>query len=402
MFIDDGYTPECELDHSIRLYNHKEFPARAMRYDHILYQMGNSMFHYYMYPYLRSYGGILVLHDYNMHTVGRHIALYVSADGLNAYEEYLREDYSAEFVSSYLGKVQNGGAIDTSIVSNGFVSNYASKIIVHSNYAREGLLEHDLGRNVRTIPLYAKVESLADTVEAKKFFGYSADSFVMAAFGHIHYTKRAIPILKAAIRFMKEQINVQLVFVGKLDENLKPEFEKVVQDSGMADRIRVTGYVDLDDFTNYIDATDVCFNLRYPYNGENSGSLARILAKRKAVVVNDVGSFGEVPDQCCVKLPSVEKLSAKKEEKLIYQTMKKLYEDADLRENLGLNARRYVEEILDLEKIAEQYTAFINEPNCAVITESILETIQHQEIRTKRYTVEQARGLAKTLAYCVE
>ena len=62
--------------------------------------------------------------------------------------------------------------------------------------------------------------------------------------------------LWTAIRFLQEKSNAYLVFVGKLDENFKPEFLKLLQSSGMEDRIRVTGYVDLDEFREYIDATD--------------------------------------------------------------------------------------------------------------------------------------------------
>ena len=401
VFIDDGYEADCQLNSNICVYNHQEFHARAGEYDQVLFQMGNSLYHYYMYPYLRKYGGVLVLHDYNMHGVGQCIALHVKDDNLRTYEEYLSEDYPKEFVENYLDGIRKGKKVDTSYELNGFVTNYADKIIVHSEYAREKLLERNIGRNVKVIPHYAKIEEIRNRESAKHRFGFADDSIVFAAFGHVHETKRIIPILKAAIKLMKQNEKVYIQFVGKLDDQIKDEFKKLCDNSGVADRIAVTGYVDLEEFVDYIDATDVCLNLRHPYNGENSGSLARILAKRKCAVVNDIGSFGEVPDECCVKLPAVDTMSSAKEEKLIYQTMAKLAEDIEYREEIAENARRYAEEVLDLRKIAEQYSEFIFDDRKHTVTEDVINQIREQEVFGKQYSQQEIRGIAKTLAYCV-
>ena len=75
-------------------------------------------------------------------------------------------------------------------------------------------------------------------------------------------------------------------------------------------------------------------NLRWPYNGETSGSLMRILAKGKCVVVNDVGSFSEIPGECCCRLPSVEELSEGEEEDEISKAMLRLAVRREERERL--------------------------------------------------------------------
>ena len=402
VYIDDGYTPDDLFADQISIYPHTEFSARVKEYDHILYQMGNSMFHYYMYPYLRQYGGTLVLHDYNMHGVAQYVALHICNDNLETYRGYLLEDYSADIVQQYLQGIRNGKSVQISMELNGFVTNYANKIIVHSEYAREKLLEHDIGRRVAKIPLYAKIEPLVPVETAKRALGIPEKNLVYSTFGHIHETKRAIPLLKAGIRLLKEQRNAELYFVGKLDAGIEEEFQTICEKSGVSDRIHVTGYVDLDEFCKYIDASDVCFNLRYPYNGENSGSVARILAKGKCVVVNDVGSFGEIPDACCIKLPPVESMSNRQEENAIYRSMKELAGNRKGRARLGREARKYAEEVLDLQRIAEQYASFITQKQVGTITEDVLDMIREYEIEAKNYTEQEVRGIAKTLAYCVE
>ena len=58
---------------------------------------------------------------------------------------------------------------------------------------------------------------------------YSEDEVVIASFGHIHETKRAIPILKAFALLCEKYSNLRYNFVGKLDQSIKNEFEEFVQ-----------------------------------------------------------------------------------------------------------------------------------------------------------------------------
>ena len=59
----------------------------------------------------------------------------------------------------------------------------------------------------------------------------------------------------------------------------------------------------IEDFNGYMAACDIVLNLRYPTVGESSGTLLRALGMGKAVVVTDVGSFREYPDEICLKAP---------------------------------------------------------------------------------------------------
>ena len=67
--------------------------------------------------------------------------------------------------------------------------------------------------------------------------------------------------------------------------------------------MRVLGFTPIEEFVGYIAACDIVLNLRYPTVGENSGTLMRALGLGKAVLVSDVGSFCEYPDDICLKVP---------------------------------------------------------------------------------------------------
>jgi hypothetical protein len=68
-------------------------------------------------------------------------------------------------------------------------------------------------------------------------------------------------------------------------------------------RIMVTGYVGrLAKFYLYLKAVDAVVNLRYPSAGESSGTFARALAEGRVVIVNNLGSFAEVPPDVALKV----------------------------------------------------------------------------------------------------
>ena len=74
--------------------------------------------------------------------------------------------------------------------------------------------------------------------------------------------------------------------------------------SGAAEQVRLLGYLPVDEMDDLLLASDLVLNLRYPTFGESSGVLARALGLGCAVAVTDQGSYAELPDAVCFKLPA--------------------------------------------------------------------------------------------------
>lgn len=362
VFIDDDYQPTGSYGDAVQIFSHEEYEAKREQYIDTVYQVGNSEFHMYMFPYIQKYHGTVVLHDYNLHGV----AVYMAFDDHDAdytlYRDLLCSDYDKNDVRNYISKLKKGetGYHIYDMPVNGFVTNYATKVIVHSEEAREKLLYKNIGCDVTHIWSYAKVEDyIADNAKSKVSMGYDPDDFVLAAFGHVHETKRIIPILKAFSKISLQNVKAKLLFVGKLDKNLENLFYQTLDIEKIADKVKVTGYTELDDFIHYIDMTDICLNLRYPYNGETSGSLMRIFAKGKCVIVNDIGSFGEFPDEICAKIPNVMDLSEQQEVEYIENAIMSLMNDSQYMLKMRQAAFNFAKENLDLPKIGVEYVKCI-------------------------------------------
>lgn len=378
VYIDEGYKFDCRLDKRVNVYSHNDFCKRVKEYQEIIYQVGNSDFHSYMFPYIKKYSGIVVLHDYNLHGIANYLTMSGKNKSFDKYAAILLEDYNKLDVDRYIEKLKQGttGYRIYDMPVNGFVINYAKKVIVHSFEAKKKLLLKDFGRNARQIWSYSKFEQKKRSVsELRDKFGYSNEEFVIAAFGHIHETKRAIPILEAFSRVKEEHSNCKLVYVGKLDSSIKGSFRQKIRELGIEEDVRVTGYVEMDEFKEYISITDLCLNLRYPYNGETSGSLMRIFAEGKCVVVNDIGSFGEFPDEICVKLPSVERMSHEEEIEKITNAIMLIIENDEIKLSLQESALNFARENLDIKLVAKEYYKYILANDKRVLTERKLQDI---------------------------
>lgn len=398
IFIEETYNATPVFPSNVVIYSHKAYPSRRSQYADTVFQVGNSEYHFYMYQYIKQYHGTVVLHDCNLHGAFYHMAINKGNGNYLLYRNLIDSDCPADTADNYIQSLKNGSALPDlyNMELNSYIADSADRIIVHSNYAKKKLLTKNIERNVTVIPLYAKTLMPADSRVLKQKNGFSADTVIISAFGGIHATKRIIPIVKAFSELKKEYSNVHLMLSGKPSEDIKQELEQTINSENLQNSVTVTGYINLDKFNEYIDMTDICVNLRYPYNGETSGSLMRILAKGKCVVVNDIGSFSEIPDNACVKLPSVEDMGESRETEEIYKVLKRLTENEKERSETGMNARKFAQEELDIKSAVEKYYNVISSSKSVCpVTEKLIDALRND----RNMPASDIREVSETLAY---
>src|SRR5207249_3806447 len=131
---------------------------------------------------------------------------------------------------------------------------------------------------------------------------------------------------------------------------------RLVAQLGIADAVRLTGYVNLEQMYVNLRAMDVSINLRYPTAGETSGTLARSLAEGRAVIVNNYASWAELPSDVALKVeidgPQGEQVG---------QHLLHLARDPAFRAGVEERSRRYAAELLDPNRCRDQYLDFARE-----------------------------------------
>lgn len=218
--------------------------------------------------------------------------------------------------------------------------------IVHSDYARDLVRLRAPRTRTWTIPLPAP-ELPAPTGEERAWTGIPPERLLIAHLGFVTTPKRPFVYLGALRQIIDRGVDAHLAFVGK--DEMGTALTDRVAELGLQDHVTVTGFLDTPTLERWLQAVDVVVNLRAPHVGESSGSLSYGLAAGKAIVVQPVGSWAEIPDDVVVRLPVTDDDTT-----ALADTLFALGQDGRLRDRFGDAAARYANEHLGAHDCAEQ------------------------------------------------
>jgi glycosyltransferase involved in cell wall biosynthesis len=355
-----GFSPDNKyIKQEFNIYDIKRFKSNHTKkhYDCNLYQMGNNhLAHEWIYEQALHEPGIVVLHDFAIHhmmaamTVGRgKTELYLDemqyAHGDKGFQAAL------SFIKGQAPPPWEDRAIEFPM--NKKLIESAKGVIVHSYYTRNLIKEVFPYIPIQVIPHYTKIcnAPINDYEMARIELGIKENTNVIATFGFVTPAKRLDKILTALVRLHRDGYEFKFYIVGEVPG----EIEAKISQSGLPDDMVVlTGHVKLTLFLQYMKASDICVNLRYPVHGETSGSLHRLLGMGKPVLVSNVGSFREYPDDAVIKIDVTHK-----EEDQIYEALKLLLDNPQKKLEIGNIGYTYAKEHLDIEKVAKAYRYFI-------------------------------------------
>jgi SAM-dependent methyltransferase len=175
---------------------------------------------------------------------------------------------------------------------------------------------------------------------------------LIGVFGFLKPYKRIAESLRAFRRLVRALPEARMILVGEAHPELP--LQSLIASMGLKEQVRHLDFVPMEDFNGYLGACDIVLNLRYPTVGESSGTLQRALGMGKAVIVSDVGSFRELPDDICLKAP----VDAT-EEKHLFEYLALLSSRPAVRNALGERARAWAERECSWDAVARRYVEFL-------------------------------------------
>jgi glycosyltransferase involved in cell wall biosynthesis/SAM-dependent methyltransferase len=338
-----------------RLVSIETFTAAPANYnpadfDVALYQIGNNPHHDFCYEMALRYPGVPVIHEANLHHLIADITIK-----RGDWDAYLREvefDGGAEALA-YAQRVKTlevGPDYDgVPMLRRLLCASRAA--IVHSECVEQELRKAGFTRPVGRIQHGAWAPE-ADRMGYRQRLGIGENTLI-GAFGFLKPYKRIAESLRAFRRLLKVEPGARMILVGEPH----PEFplDSLIESLGLGPSVRVIGFAPIDDFVGYLAACDIVLNLRFPTVGENSGTLMRALGLGKAVIVSDVGSFREFPDDIVLKVP----VDAS-EEDLLFEYLNLLVSRPRIRASLGQAALQWVERECTWRRVAERYAEFLD------------------------------------------
>jgi glycosyltransferase involved in cell wall biosynthesis len=304
---------------------HRVFPAATLGtitnpydYDAVLYCLGTSRFHIDTLERCRQFPGIVWLHDANV------MGLYLEWAARTQWE--LRYGWRGERATRSIGQILHDEAVIAygesglnelpdsidgyqEYVASGitFVAPSivrARHVIVNSALAAARVVE-DYARSRYESPLPA----MSQVPHAVPTLGFDNNASSMpgatptvVSLGFCVPRKRPQVIVEAIAQLAQR---VELVFVGSCAPALEREIQSIAARLGVADRVRITGYVDESEYRMWLQRAHCAVQLRDIDFGESTGTVHDAIAAQVPVITS-VSSCRELPEGTVVNVdPSI-------------------------------------------------------------------------------------------------
>ncbi len=371
LYHESGYVPEPSLvEGGFDCCDARLFPRQAAVRDYhgVVYQMGNSRYHRFLYEIMLRHPGVVTLHDFCL--AGFHLEYGFR---LGRLREFFRDELlqwypeQASTIETLLAPSEwNWEELTRECAARGLYLNRsvldaADRLVVHSPWCVDQLRAAPAtaaqADRVSVIPhgIWPRPVSLADRFAIRDRFDIPRDALMVASFGFIHPDKMSPEALDAFAGVARSNPSALFVFAGEeADGGIVRRHATAL---GLAERVRFLGRQAMPDFTDLIAASDLGVNLRRPpTNGETSGALLYLLAAGVATIVTDVATFSDYPEGTVWKVRWESDGAAGLE-----TAMHTLAGSAEARAALGKAALDHVRAHHDWSRVAERYIEVIEQ-----------------------------------------
>ncbi|UOA09520.1 glycosyltransferase [Methylobacter sp. S3L5C] len=333
------------------------FVKNAHQYDRVLYHFGNSGFHQHMFDLLANIPGAVVLHDFYLGDVQwcrdtRNNSQFTLAGAL-----YQSHGYAA--VAEYF----HASSVTDSVRKfplNLEVLQQSQGIIVHSEYSRHLASKwygHQFSADWAVIPLLRAPVTDGNRDLSRQQLGLKSDDYVVCSFGLLGVTKLNQHLLDAWLHSgLIQDRRCILVFVGENDNTeYGTRLMETIRTSKLDQRIRITGWVDMATYRNYLAAADLAVQLRTNSRGETSAAVLDCMNYALPTIVNANGSMADLSSDTVWVLPDIF------EDHQLVEALETLWHNDEKRSGLGQRAQEIIRTRHAPDSCAEQYVEAIEQ-----------------------------------------
>jgi glycosyltransferase involved in cell wall biosynthesis len=320
-------------------------PEILRSYDLVIYNFGNYLpFHREIYLLSRRWPGVCVLHDFVMHHffAGYHL-------------EYLRDpnSYRVLMESLYGVEAPAGKIWETDDVVRfplfEEVTRGALGTVTHSEFFKRKV-EACFTGPVARIPLAYDVGKTGPQLSRQQL-EVSPDKVLIVTVGHVNPNKQVDRVIGAIAQLGAASQGLVYAILGSVSPDYERKLKSAVKAAGLAEVVRFLGEVSDEVLRAYLSAADICINLRFPAMEGASASVIEEMLFGKAVIVNDVGFFSELPDDCVVKVQAGRDVD-------LVLALKALVSDVPARERIGALAKLFAADEFSPDNYAKKLMDF--------------------------------------------
>lgn len=340
------------LNANFTIQSDEWFVKNSNKFEVIVYQFGNSHYHFFMLQLLYLFPGIVVLHDFFLS--GLHQWIDIIAEK-GQYLFYQSIYYSHGFPALLELVKTDRRSIIEKYPCNLKVLKRALGIIVLSKHTID-LAEYWYGPNITSKffliypPHLPKKISPLERNEIRKKLKFNKNDFLICSFGFLGDTKQCHRTILACSDPKLSAVNFHLIFIGgNADLEYNQLLYNIINKNNLQKKIKFIGFASPETYVDYLISADIAIQLRTKSRGETSACILNCLSYGIPTIVNNHGSIQELSESVVIKL------NDKFTDNELSEAIIKLYTDRFLRSNLSNNALKYIEKKHHPVDIAKNY-----------------------------------------------
>lgn len=332
--------PAAELEEHARVrhYDPEHVPwADINAADATIYHMGNNPeYHAPIWKVNRRHPGIVIIHDLGMqHFFGGlvHKNLGLSGDEYREMMSFYHPNGGAETADTFLNGYRTADEISQHCSLMGAALENATAVAAHTLTGYE-LVRSCSNLPAAYIPLFTLPGENIQAGETKPARERAKDEpYRIIIFGFLGPNRRLESVLQALNDFpLKSRFRLDVY--GTLSNEAR--IQQMIDSLGLADIVRLHGFVPADELTVALSGSDLAINLRDPTMGEASASQLRIWQHGLPSLVSDTGWYATVSRS------TVSVVRRRTEVEDIQMHLDRFLRSPGTYRQIGENGRRYV------------------------------------------------------------
>ncbi len=346
VIVDQTTISDTWISENCMIHSGDWLRIHASEYDRVLYHVGNSPFHEYMFDLLEQVSGIVVLHEFFL---GHLAHKYYHSH----FEDHLYNCHGYPAIHS-LNQSENRENIIWNYPLNLPILQNALNIISHSPYNLK-LAQQFYGHNIAldhwSIIPHLKAPKMINRKYSREILQFTDNQFIVCSFGLIGSMKLNHRLLEAWINSdLAQNEQCLLIFVGENDSSeYGQNLLNKIKASGLQQRIIITGWTNTESFQHYLAAADIGVQLRTQSRGETSGALLDCMNNGLATIINAHGAMADYPDDTSYLL--ADNFSNLE----LTHALETLWNDKDYRKKLTLNATNMLQQLHSPKACTQAY-----------------------------------------------
>jgi glycosyltransferase involved in cell wall biosynthesis len=365
----DLYVKQDEIDWDegkalFRIYDEKDFPPVAERYDGIVYEVGNSEFHAHMLEAMEKFPGVVVLHDAYLSGLYGYLDFHLQQQG--HYVRGMLQSHGAQVQKFLAPAAGDANGVFNSMVALpctkavlggaiGVISHSPFNLEVARSFYPEGWMApyHVVPQAFFPVRRFARSE-----VESfRAAHGVGENDILVVSAGHVAWTKAGDRLVEAVDRLDAGGVrHVHLLFVGEISKDaFGAALVERIEASRASSRVGITGYVEPETYHLALQAADIAVQLRLCSRGGTPRGVLDGMNASVSVIVNRDASYKDYPDGV------VRYVSADPDETEIADAIRDLADSPELRASQSRRASEYLQRQHNPEACASLFAASVHE-----------------------------------------